>query len=94
MLYRYPYKEEFPSIFRNAFGDKFLILTRQEVIEQDLFGIGREHKLLCDMLGDYLAISVSGAAIFLTHEEVKLMPGGHAGLTKEEMEIPLIAIAK
>ena len=88
------YKEDFPAIFKNSFGDKFWLLTRQEVIEKKLFGIGKEHKLFRDMLGDYLAISVSGAAIFLTHEEVKLMPGGHAGLTKEEMEIPLIAISK
>ena len=46
------------------------------------------------MLGDYIAISVSDAAIFLTHKEMELMPGGHAGLTKEEMEIPLIAVIK
>ena len=46
------------------------------------------------MLGDYLAISVSDATIFLTHTEAGLMPGGHAGLTKEEMDIPLLAIIK
>jgi hypothetical protein len=44
------------------------------------------------MLGDYLAISVSDTSLFNTHKEAVLMPGGHAGLTKEELEIPLIAI--
>ncbi|MBR4914592.1 MAG: alkaline phosphatase family protein [Clostridiales bacterium] len=88
------YKDSFPDIFRNEFGDKFWILTRDEVIENKLFGIGKDHKLFSGMLGDYLAVSVSGATIFLTHKEIDMMPGGHAGLTKEELEIPLIAIAK
>ena len=88
------YMKEFPDIFRAAFGDRFWILTREEVIGQKLFGTGRDHRLLRDMLGDYLAISVSDATIFLTHKEAGLMPGGHAGLTKEEMDIPLLAIIK
>lgn len=88
------YKELFPEIFRKEFGDKFWVATREEVVEQKLFGIGKDHELFEDMLGDYIAISVSDAAIFLTHKEMELMPGGHAGLTKEEMEIPLIAVIK
>ena len=86
------YKDDFPKIFKDAFGDKFWILTKEEVIDRKLFGIGKDHELFRDMLGDYLAISVSDAAIFLTHEEMKQMPGGHAGLTQEELDIPLIAI--
>ena len=86
------YKKVFPDIFRNAFGDKFWILTGDEVIESKLFGIGKDHKQLRDMIGDYLAVSVSSAAVFLTHKEAEMMPGGHAGLTKEELEIPLIAV--
>ena len=46
------------------------------------------------MLGDYLAIAISNQSIFNTHVEAHLMPGGHAGLTKEELEIPLIAIER
>jgi predicted AlkP superfamily pyrophosphatase or phosphodiesterase len=86
------YKDDFPKIFKDAFGDKFWILTKEEVIDRKLFGIGKDHELFRDMLGDYLAISVSDAAIFLTHEEMKQMPGGHAGLTQEELDIPLIAV--
>ena len=88
------YKETFPDIFREAFGDKFWILTRDEVIENKLFGIGKDHKLFRGMLGDYMAVSVSDCTIFLTHKEVDMIPGGHAGLTKEEIEIPLIAIER
>ena len=88
------YKKDFPDIFKKEFGDKFWILTRDEVIESKLFGIGKDHKQLNDMLGDYLAVSVSPAAVFVTHKEAEMMPGGHAGLTKEELEIPLIAVVK
>ena len=86
------YKKDFPDIFRKAFGDKFWILTKEEIISKKLFGIGKDHELFSDMLGDYICISVSDVSIFLTHKEADLMPGGHAGLTKEELEIPLIAV--
>ena len=87
------YKEEFPEIFRNTFKDKFVLLTREEVISKRLFGIGKENPRLSDSLGDYLAISVADESIFVTHKEALLMPGGHAGLTKAEVEIPLIALS-
>ena len=86
------YKEEFPELFRKTFGDKFALLTKEEVIEKKLFGIGREHAMFRDALGDYLAISIADESIFATHKEASLMPGGHAGLSKEELEIPLISV--
>ena len=87
------YKKEFPSIFKKAFGDKFWLLTKDEVLDKKLFGTGKEHALFRDMLGDYIAISVADEAVFATHIEAEKMPGGHAGLTKEELEIPLIAVS-
>ena len=53
-----------------------------------------EHELFRDMLGDFIAISVADVSVFVTHKEAEMLPGGHAGLTKEEMEIPLIAVVK
>ena len=86
-------KKEFPEIFKKAFGDKFWLLTKDEILEEQLFGIGKEHELFRDMLGDYIAVSVAEDAVFATHIEAEKMPGGHAGLTKEELEIPLIAVS-
>ena len=86
------YKDAFPEIFRNAFGDKFWILTKEEVMKRKLFGTGKDHGLFSSMLGDYICISVSDAAVFLTHAEMEIMPGGHAGLTQTELDIPLIAV--
>ena len=88
------YKSVFPKIFFETFKDKFLLLTKEEIIGQQLFGTGREHELFRDMLGDFIAISVAEISVFVTHKEAEMLPGGHAGLTKEEMEIPLIAVVK
>ena len=84
----------FPEIFRKNFGDDFLLLTREEVLEERLFGTGRDRPGLREMIGDYVALAVSGTSIFNTHYEAQLMPGGHAGLTAEETGIPLIIVEK
>lgn len=88
------YKEEFPALFEKTFGDKFWLVPKAEVIERKLFGPGTEHPLFRDKIGDFLAIAISDTSLFNTHVEAKVMPGGHAGLSKEELEIPLIAIEK
>ena len=87
-------KAGFPVLFAKTFGDKFWLITKEEVLERKLFGLGSEHPLFRDMLGDFLAISTAEVSLFNTHKEAALMPGGHAGLTKEELEIPLIAIER
>ena len=86
------YKDSFADLFNSKFSDKFWLLTKKEVLDMKLFGKGKDHKDLSEMLGDYLAISIDDESLFVTHLEASMMPGAHAGLTKEELEIPLIAI--
>ena len=86
------YREVFPEIFRRFFGDAFVLLGREEVLSAGLFGPGKNHEGLEQMVGDYVALAVSDRSIFNTHLEAQEMPGGHAGLTEEEREIPLIVI--
>ena len=88
------YMESFPGIFKKHFGDSFLLLTREEVLEEKLFGIGRSREGLPEMIGDYVALSISNVSVFNTHIEAQKMPGGHAGLTREEIAVPLIVIEK
>ena len=88
------YKEVFPDIFRKYFKDSFVLLTREEVLSGKLFGTGKDHDGLEGMIGDYVALAVSDRSIFNTHIEAQEMPGGHAGLTKEEISVPLIVIEK
>ena len=86
--------DTFPEIFRKNFGDDFLLLTREEVLREHLFGPGNCCPGLRDMIGDYVALAVSAVSIFNTHYEAQVMPGGHAGLTAEETRIPLIIVEK
>lgn len=85
-------KEQFADEFNRKFSDKFMLLTKEEVLEKKLFGEGREHESFRDMLGDYLAVAIGDLCIYNTREEADFFIGAHAGLTEEEMTIPLILI--
>ena len=88
------FKESFPALFNKTFIDKFLLLTREEVLENQLFGTGHNRPELEQMIGDFVALAVSDTSLTNTHFEAQKMPGMHAGLTQEEIKIPLIAIRK
>ncbi len=94
LFVKYEYKESFPEIFRKYFKDAFLLLTREQVLSNAVFGPGESREDLEAMIGDYVALAVSNESIFNTHMEAQEMPGVHAGLTREEIEIPLIVIEK
>ncbi len=85
--------DAFPEVFHRNFGDDFLLLTREEVLREKLFGTGKDRPGFRDMIGDYVAVAVSDRSIFNTHYEAQSMPGGHAGLTAEETRIPFIAVS-
>ena len=85
-------EEHFERLFKEAFGEKFLLLTKAQVREQKLFGAGEEHPLFDEMLGDYLAIAISDLSIYNSREEMERFIGVHAGLTEDEMVVPLIAV--
>ena len=83
-------EEQFVREFTKLFGDKFLLLSKEEVLKRKLFGTGPEHPCFRAMLGDYLAIATGDLSIFNTPEIAKRFIGIHAGLTEEEMRIPLV----
>ena len=85
-------KEQFADEFNRKFSDKFMLLTKEEVLEKKLFGEGREHESFRDMLGDYLAVAIGDLCIYNTREEADFFIGAHAGLTEDEMTIPLVLI--
>ncbi len=86
--------DEFKKEFTKEFGDKFLLLPKEEVIEMKLFGFGKEHKDFRDMLGDYLAVAIGDLSIFNIAEKAERFISVHGGLTKDEMIIPLIIVEK
>lgn len=85
-------EERLKAAFKEHFGDKFLLMSKEEVKERRLFGRGTPHPRFDEMLGDYVAAATSDLSIYNT--ESKNFVGAHAGLTKDEMIIPLIAVKK
>ena len=83
--------EKFSRLFNEHFHDQFLLFSKREVIEKKLFGTGVNSMRLNDMLGDFLAVATGGLTIFNTAEEQRKFKSAHAGITSEEMIIPLIA---
>lgn len=85
-------EEQFVSEFNRRFSEKFRLFTKAEVLENKLFGRCTEHPAFHDMLGDYLAVATGDLCIYNTREEADFFIGAHAGLTAEEMTIPLILV--
>lgn len=67
---------------------------RKKDIKRQLFGGGIPHEQFVEMLGDYLAVAVGEVSIYNTREEKEKFIGAHAGITEDEMEIPLIAVRR
>ena len=69
-------------------------LDREEAVNEGLFGIGDNRSDLREMLGDYVALAISDKSLFKTHYEAQKMVANHAGLTRQELTIPLIVVEK
>jgi len=80
-------KETFEKEFKREFGDKFLLMPMEQVLEKKLFGTGKQHENFRAMLGDYLAIATDNLTIYFNDERWVTM---HGSLTEDEMLIPLI----
>lgn len=83
----------FKKLIKKHFGDKFILLSKKQILEMNLFGYGTPHPKIDDFIGDFWLISVDEANLFcstLYKLPKKQTLGSHGGLTKEEMVTPLI----
>ncbi len=85
--------QEFEQLFNKYFKDDFILYTKEEVIKNKLFGKGTENKYFKDSLGDYLAVAITNKYFRYNENSVKLT-SMHAGITEDEMLVPLIIIGK
>lgn len=85
----------FEERFNNYFGKDFILVSKEMVFNSGLLGRGKQHRKVSDFIGNYLAIGITGKMLrylTLTSTEPQHYKGHHAGLTSEEMVIPLIII--
>lgn len=85
------YKAAFPEAFRKAFPEGFNLLNKEEVLQIQLFGTGKENSRIQESLGDYMAIATDRYSLAYSRQKHALI-GMHAGLTEEELTVPLIII--
>ena len=86
--------DEFIRLFNKYYGEEFVIFTKEEFLQSHILGYGKQHPLIDDMLGEYVAIAVGALSINYDSgkRERKLFKATHAGYTKEEMTVPLIVV--
>ena len=66
-------------------------------LKKNFLGFGEKHYKIDDFIGNYIALSTSSSIIRLETflaEGKKIKKSTHCGLTREEMEVPLIVIEK
>ncbi|MCG8572365.1 MAG: alkaline phosphatase family protein [Spirochaetes bacterium] len=76
------------------YQNDFVILSREEVLDQNLLGSGTPHPRVDDFIGDYLLIGNSdkGISTYPPSKSSAFPVAMHGGLTDEEMLVPLIKI--
>lgn len=84
--------DKFRELFIKYFGNDFILISKEEVLKSNLFGFGNEHPKFKSFIGDYLAIAKNEKTLFYTIYEYNNFKGAHAGLTEEEMMVPLIIL--
>lgn len=85
--------KQFEKAFEAFNNEKFILLTKKEVIKQKIFGDGKQHKLFNDEIGDYLAIAIDDVTI-RHDDDGHVFKSSHSGITEDEMLVPLIIIDK
>lgn len=88
-------KKDFEELFNKQFEGEFLLLTKEEFLEKHFLGYGEKHKKIDDFIGNYIALSTSDSIINIETylaEGKSVKKSTHCGLTKDEMEVPLIVI--
>lgn len=91
-------KESFVQRFNNVFEKEFWLMTKDEFLNKYKFlGTGNKHSKIDDFIGNYVALSVGSSMIRLETflaEGKPIKRSTHCGLSKEEMEVPIIVLMK
>lgn len=90
-------EQRFLDFFNTYLKDDFILMKSTDALEQGLFGTGKENPYIRDFLGDYLIIGIGHRALRQNIPHCRPTPefkSSHAGLSSQEMLVPLITIRK
>lgn len=84
-------KNKFVELFNKYFSNDFILKTKEEIIKDNIFGDGVEHKYFYSSLGDFFSLAI-GDKYFKYKHIGEVFKSAHAGFSDEEMFVPLIVI--
>ena len=84
-------EKEFAQLFVKYYGNHFILLSKEETLDSNIYGEGDINQKACDFIGDFVALSIDEYGIYASKEfeDPSLYKGNHAGNTKEEMLIDI-----
>lgn len=85
------YLNKFSQYFTATYPT-YQLITRNQALEDDWFGIGKQHFTVSSTLGDYLAVAQTAKTLFFRSREFALCKGAHAGMTELEITVPLVVL--
>ncbi len=90
------YKQVFPQIFNSLFGYAYQIYPTQELLNQGFFGLENEtpHSRVADFLADYVAVGINEYYFNYKGKNNHIFKSHHAGITADEMLVPVIIYRK
>lgn len=86
-------EDKFKELFNKYFGNDFKLLSKNEVIDAEIFGDGKHNIYFEDALGDFIAIASDSNKALLTIGNNK-HASAHAGNSDREVYVPLISYYK
>ena len=84
--------KEFKNLFNKSYSKFYKLYTKQEILDSKLFGEGEPHKLVDMFLGDYMALAIDKYMFTLGNGKGYI--AHHAGMSEDEMMVPLIIYSK
>ncbi len=85
--------KEFEKCFNKHFGEWFILYPKEKVIQEKILGENIQKEIVLENISDYIAIGISDKSLKYV-EDGHDFKANHAGITKQEMEVPLIILTK
>ena len=84
--------EGFKALFNKHYKKYYKLYTKKEILDSKLFGDGKQHELVDMFLGDYMALAIDKYMFTLGNGKGYI--AHHAGMSEDEMMVPLIIYSK
>jgi hypothetical protein len=92
---RHDKRQEFEAYVEAVFSGKAQLYLSQDLVDDNLYGLGEAHPELASRTGDYTLVMQDDHVIIdsLPGDKMPQLVGYHGGLSSREVHVPLIMVA-